>query len=138
MSDADLTKITQRVFTLNPELRSVLLYRCNMDTSSCVALMKALWTCKQLNVLDISGNTIGGTSQALDPHLVYPELKVLDAAYTSLSGEDIQRLADILKNNGMPKLNELALGYNKLEQIPDEEERTDGWEESCSGWLLRV
>ena len=113
----------------NPPLRKLYLYNCRID-AACTALMEALATCRGLDGLYIGGNTVGGTFQALAPHLVYPQLDVLYMYDTSLSGEDLQVLASIVNNNGMPQLEDLLIGYNKVKEIGSSIRNTRDWEEN--------
>ena len=94
--------------------RPLMLYlvQCDMCPSSCSELLKVLSLCKGLQKLDISRNPIGGAFAALHPRLVYPSLMELETKLTRLSGADIQALGAIMRNNGMPQLWKLQLGYN--------------------------
>ena len=53
-----------------------------------------------------------GTFQCLDKSLVFPSLICLHIGSTLLFQEDILGLASIIRNNGLPKLEHLILGYN--------------------------
>ena len=87
---------------------------CSIDTSGCIPLMEALTSCKHLYCVDVPNNRIGGTFEALNPHLDYTELCWLKASRTSLTEGDIQNIAAIINNKGLPELHTLDLGYVKL------------------------
>ena len=86
--------------------------RCEIRQSGCVALLGALSSCKKLKHLGLSLNPIMGTFQSLDKSLVFPSLLYFHIGSTSLFQEDIRGLASIIRNNGLPKLEHLILGYN--------------------------
>ena len=121
----------------NPPLRKLRLYNCRIDAPCTAALMEALATCRGLEELRISGKTVSGTFQAIDPHLVYPQLGKLYMSHTSLSGEDIQGLASIVNNNGMPKLELLHIGYNKVKEIASSIRKTRDWDERAFSQIVK-
>ena len=112
MTSRSLASLTESLRFWGSRQLMLFLYRCDIDSSSCTELLKVLSSCTGLQKLDISGNPIGLAFEALHPRLVYPALMELETRLTPLSGADIQALGAIIRNNGMPQLWKLQLGYN--------------------------
>ena len=115
--------------------RPLMLYlvQCKMYPSSCSELLKVLSLCTGLQKLDISANPIGGAFAALHPRLMYPSLMELETRFTRLSGADIQALGAIMRNNGMPQLWKLQLGYNSQRSPRTRLFTADAVEEALEG-----
>ena len=84
---------------------------CGIDASSCSELMEALASCGQLRDLSISLNPIGGSFEATNPYVVYPELEIVNVCDESLTEGDIKAIAAMINNQGLPRLHTLELGY---------------------------
>ena len=112
MSYQSLKSLTASLRSWGSRPLMLYLVQCDMYSSSCTELLEVLALCTGLQKLDISANPIGGAFAALHPRLVYPSLMELETRLTRLSGADILALGAIMRNNGMPQLWKLQLGYN--------------------------
>ena len=93
-------------------LRNLGLINCKI--SSGLELLKALTCCHQLYTLCLSHNPLAGSLKNLPSNLHLPSLDLFQIPDTSLTREDIQALAAVIQNKGMPNLRNLGLGYDKL------------------------
>ena len=86
----------------------------NSEIPSGLGLLKALTCCRKLQFLYLSQNPLAGSLKDLPPNVHFPELYAFHVSDISLTGEDIQALAAVIKNKGMPLLDHLDFGYNQL------------------------
>ena len=109
-----------------PPLVRMYLKGCNLDSTSCVSVMEALVSCKELYGIDVSDNKIGGSLQALEMHGICPQPVSLRMRNTSLFDQDIRALAIMIERGDMLNLSELSLGYSKLRVVSDDQnDQTD-------------
>ena len=93
-------------------LRKLELINCEISSGS--ELLKALTCCHQLFELNLSLNPLAGSLKDLPSNAHFPDLYWFEIVDTSLTGEDIQALATVIKNKGMPSLKHFEFGYYKL------------------------
>ena len=103
-----------------PPLVWMYLKGCNLDSTSCVSVMEALVSCKELYGIDVSENELGGTLQALEMHGICPQPVSLIMTNTSLFDQDIRALATMIEKGDMIRLAGLSLGYSKLRVVSDD------------------
>ena len=82
-------------------LKSLYLWDCGIDTKGCVCILEAL-SFSQIQLIDISRNSIDGAFQAVGPNLVFPKLSQLDVAFVSLRKEDIRVLSISIRKRKYP------------------------------------
>ena len=103
-----------------PPLERIYLKGCNLDSTSCVSVLEALVSCKELYGIDVSDNKLGGTLQALEMHGICPQPVSFMMRNTSLFGQDIRALATMIERGDMIRLSGLSLGYSKLRVVIDD------------------
>ena len=101
----------------NTTLEDLYLRDCNITAEGCSKLLEALEVCTNLEILDLSNNTIGGSFDALISKPVYSRLFKLHLVGTSLTSGDIQAIDSLIKENKIPRLNLLYLSYVNLDNL---------------------
>ena len=98
----------------NPPLQILNLESCALSGNVCAELLQSLSTCKHLNRLNVSHNTLTGclSSFVPDPHPGLPQLEFIGLVDTALNKDDLQHLLSIA--NKLPKLEALNLSHYKL------------------------
>ena len=102
---------------VNNSLDTLELRHCNITPSGCSTLLEALEVCPNLEELDLSYNTICGAFNGLISKPMYPGLNNLYLQDTSLTSGDIQTIGSLMKENKMPKLDNLFLTYDNLDNL---------------------
>ena len=100
---------------------------CEIDQAGCVPLLEALTSCSKLYHLSLNSNLMEGSFLALKHNLNYPKLLKLEIG-TSLIEGDIQKLAAVVNNNGMPQLKALFIDYKMEENLKS------WWDKLCLGF----
>ena len=100
----------RRSFQNLKNLKSVSLISCNIWPPLAIELMKLLSECP-LERLDLSGNILSGVFQEMSilSALNFQHLKCLGLRVGSLSEADILGLAQFIKNDGIPLVQEIEL-----------------------------
>ena len=101
----------------NTTLERLHLKHCNIMPDGCSRLLEALEVCTNLRALHLSGNTIGGSFEALISKPIYPGLLILNLDGTSLTSGDIQTIDALIKENKMPRLSSLDQSYDNLDNL---------------------
>ena len=97
---------------LNSPLKILALTNCKITSG--LELLKSLAYCLKHECLELSQNPLARSLKDLPPNTSFPDLRWLYLSQTSLTGEDIQALAAVIKNKGMPSLQDFQFGYDKL------------------------
>ena len=92
-----------------------------MTSKTCMELLLALGRCKSLTTLNMTANCIQGCLAWFLPHphsgLLSLGKVFLDS--TSLNGEDMSHLVQLIEKRKLPMLEELNLGSNALHTMED-------------------
>ena len=104
-----------------PTLKELNLGHCSMTREACTELLLALGNCKSLTTLNMTGNCILGCLNWFVPH-PHEGLHSLDKLflnYTSVNGEDLLHLKQLIEMSKLPMLRELHLASNALHAMED-------------------
>ena len=104
-----------------PTLKELNLGHCSMTREACRELLLALGNCKSLTTLNMSGNCILGCLNWFVPH-PHEGLHSMDKLflnYTSVNGEDLSHLKQLIDMSKLPMLRELHLASNALHTTED-------------------
>ena len=117
LNEEDLHNLISRINNKKmPSLSTFHAEHCNVSASTCIELLQ-IASKHNLDEIFLYGNPISGALQTLGPNLICPDLRHLNLSDSSLSEQDIQVLAEVVRNKGMPRLQLLELGYCKLQHL---------------------